>query len=126
MDAMDANNASDASGAADPDGASDICFAKGCDLPATTTCERCARRFCAAHCGELVLRRRGDPSERPAHEGMLARLPTHTESYMLCAPCRTKPVSRNLSLPPRPGLPLKSSVGGDTGTRSTGGPLRER
>lgn len=83
--------------------ASDICHEKACALPATTTCDRCGQRFCATHCGEFVLQRRDDPSTRPAHRGMLERLPTHAESYTLCAPCRTKPVPRNLlplSAPP--------------------------
>src|SRR5487761_2049789 len=90
MDAMDASDVIDA------ESVSDTCCAKNCDLPATNACERCGRRFCAAHCGELVLQRRDDSSARPAHQGMLTRLPMHPESYTLCAPCRTKPVPRNL------------------------------
>lgn len=106
MDAMDA------SGASDVEAASDTCSAKACALPATITCERCGRRFCAAHCGELVLQRRDDTSKRPAHQGMLERLPTHTESYMLCSPCRTKPVPRDIPpLTQRPSLPKGGAPG---------------
>lgn len=88
--------------AADTEGASDTCHVKACALPATTTCDRCGQRFCAAHCRELVLQRRDDSSERPTHRGMLERLPMRTESYTLCAPCRTKPVPRDLPPPPPP------------------------
>ena len=96
QDAHDAHDAHDASDAIARDGAGDTCHEKACALPATTTCDRCGQRFCATHCGEFVLQRRDDPSTRLAHQGMLERLPTHAESYTLCAPCRTKPVPRNL------------------------------
>jgi hypothetical protein len=101
-------------GPLDADTESDTCHAKGCELPATTTCERCARRFCAAHSSELVLQRREDSSERPARQDMLTRLPTRTETYMLCGPCRAKPILRNLSLPTPPS-PLRNRrrQGGD-------------
>jgi hypothetical protein len=88
---MDAKDTSDPVAAED---ASDICFAKTCELPGTTICDRCGRRFCATHCEEFVLQRRDDPSTRLAHRGMFERLPTHAESYTLCAPCRAKPVPR--------------------------------
>ncbi|HEX2350606.1 MAG TPA: hypothetical protein VHI51_19380 [Ktedonobacterales bacterium] len=103
LKAMSRSAARDASDAVVHDGAGDTCHEKACALPATTTCDRCGQRFCATHCGEFVLQRRDDPSTRPAHWGMLERLPTHAESYTLCAPCRTKPVPRNvppLSAPP--------------------------
>lgn len=96
VDAMDNSDASDAGHTPNMDGAIDICNAKGCDLPATATCDRCERRFCAAHCAVLVLQRRDESSGRQDHHGMLARLPMHTESYTLCATCRNKPVPRNL------------------------------
>lgn len=102
QDARDAHDVYDAGNAVARDGA-DTCHEKACALPATTTCDHCGQRFCATHCGEFVLQRRDDPSTRLAHQGMLERLPTHTESYTLCAPCRTKPVPRNLpplSAPP--------------------------
>ena len=85
--------------ALDVEAESDPCHAKGCTQPATATCERCGRRFCSTHSGELVLQRRDERSERPARQDTLARLPTHTETYTLCAPCRGKPVSRNMQLP---------------------------
>lgn len=100
--------ATDADGCevAETEGASDTpCYMKACTLPATTTCDRCGQRFCAAHCRELVLQRRDDASERPTHQGMLERLPMRTESYTLCAPCRTKPVPRDLPPPPPSPLP---------------------
>ncbi len=103
---MDAKDTSDPVAA---EGASDSCYAKTCELPATTACDRCGRRFCAQHCGVLVLQRRDEPSEYPTHQGMLARLPMHTESYILCAPCRNKPVPRTLPLTAQPSLPPTSA-----------------
>lgn len=96
----------DTTDALDTQGADDTCQTKGCVQPATATCERCKRRFCAAHSGQLVLQRREDQSARSTRGDMLARLPTHTETYTLCAPCRTKPISRDLSTPALPpGIP---------------------
>ncbi len=96
VDAMDNSDASDTGNTPNADDAVETCNAKGCDLPATATCDRCERRFCAAHCAVLVLQRRDDSPGRPDHHGMLARLPMRTESYTLCAACRNKPVPRNL------------------------------
>lgn len=93
--------------ATDAGAESDACHHKGCTLPATNTCERCGRRFCATHSGELVIQRRAERSERAVGQDMLARLPTHTETYILCAPCRVKPISRNLALPAPPS-PLRN------------------
>lgn len=104
--AITRNAASDADGceAADTESASDTCYVKACALPATTICDRCGKRFCAAHCRELVLQRRDDSSERLTHQGMLERLPMRTESYTLCAPCRTKPVPYDLPPAPPPSV----------------------
>lgn len=112
MDARDVSDASVAANAMEAECTTDTCSAKECALPATTTCERCGRRFCATHCAELVLQRRDDHSERPEHQGMLERLPTHAESYTLCASCRTKPVPRDV--PPliaRPNPPKGGAAG---------------
>ena len=113
-EAMDRSAARNVSDAEEQKGASDICHEKACALPATSTCERCGQRFCTAHCGELALQRRDHPSSRPTHQSMLERLPTHTESYTLCAPCRTKPVPRNF--PPLP-APQSAPSGGTLGAR---------
>lgn len=75
------------------------CSAKNCSEPGTVLCDRCGRAFCPAHVSQLVIQRREDPSKRPTSLGMLARLPTHTETYALCSPCRTKPVPRKTSQP---------------------------
>lgn len=93
-----------ADGASDEDLASDLCHAKGCALPATTTCERCGRRFCATHSSELVIQRRAERSAQPARQDALARLPTWTETYILCAACRGKPVTRSLTAPAPPSV----------------------
>lgn len=112
LEAMSRSAARDASGAAEPNRASDTCHEKACALPAKATCDRCGQRFCATHCGEFVLQRRDDASARPAHRGMLERLPTHAESYMLCAPCRAKPVPRNLPpLAAPPSMPPGGALG---------------
>ena len=96
MDTMNTSDASDAGNTPSADGEVESCHAKGCGLPATNTCDRCERRFCATHCTTLVLQRRDDASERTTHHGMLTRMPMRTESYTLCATCRNKPVPRNL------------------------------
>lgn len=79
------------------DAESIACSAKDCSEPATVRCDRCGRAFCPAHVSQLVIQRRQDPPKRPASQSMLARLPTCTETYALCFPCRTKPVPRKTS-----------------------------
>jgi hypothetical protein len=70
------------------------CHAKGCGESATAPCDRCGQPFCQTHLSQLVLRRRTERSEHLASRDMLARLPTRSESYMLCSQCRSKPVLR--------------------------------
>lgn len=97
---MDVGDVMGADGASDLDPASDPCHAKGCALPATTTCDRCGRQFCATHSSVLVIQRREERSQQSARQDMLAHLPTLTETYILCSACRNKPVSRSLREPP--------------------------
>jgi hypothetical protein len=68
-----------------------ICHAKSCGLAAAYVCEACGRPCCPNHVRELALERRDDPAERPGHRAALGRVPTRTETYLVCLRCRSKP-----------------------------------
>lgn len=68
------------------------CHAKGCSEPATALCDRCGHSFCQTHLRPLVIQRRTERSKHYVLPDTLARLPTRSETYVLCSRCRSKPV----------------------------------
>jgi hypothetical protein len=84
--------------AAQPDGA--LCHVKDCGQPATVACEGCGRPYCPNHVRTLTIERREQPTQQRLLLGASPRLPTHTESYTLCARCSARPFQRALTQPP--------------------------
>jgi hypothetical protein len=79
--------------AAQPDGA--LCHVKDCDQPATMVCEGCGRHFCPNHVRTHTIQRRDEPTQPRFSLGASPRLPTHTETYTLCARCGARPFQRS-------------------------------
>lgn len=84
--------------AAQPDRA--LCHVKDCGQPAVVACEGCGRSFCLAHVRTLTIQRRDEPTQAHLSLGAAPRLPTHTESFTLCARCGSRPFQRALTPPP--------------------------
>ena len=84
--------------AAQPDGA--LCHVKDCGQPATVVCEGCGRHYCPNHVRTLTIERRDEPAPSRFSLGASPRLPTHTESFTLCARCGSRPFQRALPEPP--------------------------
>jgi hypothetical protein len=68
-----------------------ICQAKNCNLAAAYSCAACGRPCCPNHVRQLVLERRDDSPEMRGHRAALGRVPTRTETYLLCLRCWSKP-----------------------------------
>jgi hypothetical protein len=82
---------------ADPDSVADqiTCHIKDCAQQAVYFCERCGHTYCAEHIRHISIERRQSQS----HLGGSERLPTQTETYMLCPSCWNKPVPGKLPQP---------------------------
>lgn len=68
-----------------------ICHAKGCDLPASGSCDACKRPCCASHSQRVALERRQEATEARGRREMLTRAETVTMTFMLCPRCAKKP-----------------------------------
>lgn len=79
------------------------CHAKDCDLPVAFVCAACARPCCPNHGRQVALERREDPAGWLADHGVLERVPSHTEFYLLCLRCSTRPFG---------GIPRHSAASG--------------
>ena len=84
--------------AAQPDEA--LCHVKDCQQPATTSCEGCGRHFCTNHVRIHTIQRRDEPTQARFSLGASPRLPTHTETFTLCARCGSRPFQRAWAEPP--------------------------
>ena len=78
----------------------ELCHVKDCGAPATVTCEGCSRRYCDEHVRTFTIERREQSSRPLLALGAAPRLPTHTESYTLCARCGARPFQRVELQPP--------------------------
>ena len=77
-----------------------LCHVKDCGQSATVTCEGCGRSYCANHVRTFTIQRREQPKQARFALGAAPRLPTYTESYVLCARCGSRPFQRALTQPP--------------------------
>lgn len=78
----------------------ELCHVKACGQPAEVVCEGCGRRFCLEHVRTLTIERRDQQTQPRLSLGAAPRLPTHTESYMLCTRCGSRPFQRALNQTP--------------------------
>ena len=85
--------------AAAPVASGEACHYHDCPHDATNVCQRCGERYCAAHLQPVTLERRSDAAENESHQRLLARVPTSKTTYLLCAPCRKKPLDERLLHP---------------------------
>lgn len=69
------------------------CHVRECTLPAVAACESCERGCCEHHVRRITIERRDELVEVRGARGALGRVPTRTETYLLCPRCSTKPIS---------------------------------
>lgn len=65
--------------------------AGGCELPATTLCDACARPCCPNHILRIALERRQEAAEIREHHDLLARVPSSVVPFTLCPRCGKRP-----------------------------------
>ncbi len=67
------------------------CSVKECGQPAAQPCDGCGRPYCDQHLVRLTLQRRTEP-DRVARDLLdLRRVPSQTETYLVCPHCHKKP-----------------------------------
>lgn len=80
------------------------CHILACGATAVFQCASCGRACCDSHGRTVTLERRAEQLETSGHRWMLERMPTRTETYVLCARCATRPI------PVTPSLAARSTV----------------
>jgi transposase len=64
-----------------------ICHIVDCDQSPTHICDRCEKPCCEQHARWVTIERRVERIELARYPRSLSRIPTRSETYLLCAHC---------------------------------------